>query len=138
MDVGAIERGVLVLIQALDAAVEELGSTVPPAQLRALLVIDRTDRLSLGQLAEALGASASATSRLCDRMQTAGLVERVAADNRRGITLTLTPSGRRLADWVTGQRRAALQRLLSTMSPAGRTALEQGLRELLTPEWPAA
>ncbi len=129
-DIVVVERGVAVPAAALDAAVDEIGQTVPPAQLRALLVVDRIGRPSLGQLATALGTSASATSRLCDRMQTAGLLERAAGGDRRGITLGLSTSGQRLADWVGEQRRAALLRVLEGMSPGGRVALEAGLREL--------
>jgi DNA-binding MarR family transcriptional regulator len=130
VDATALERGVLKLVDALDVALEQLGSTVPPTQLRALLVIDRAGRPSLGELAKALGASASATSRLCDRMQAGDLIERAAGDDRRGVTLALTGSGRRLADWVAHQRREALQRLLGTMTPQGRAALEAGLAAL--------
>lgn len=129
-NVVVMERGVAVLSAALDAALDEIGHTVPPAQLRALLIVERIGRPSLGQLAAELGASASATSRLCDRMQTSGLLERAAGDDRRGITLALSVSGQRLADWVGEQRRAALRRVLAGMSPAGRAALEAGLREL--------
>lgn len=130
IDLSTVERGVMVLIEAFDAALEEIGSTVPPTQLRALLIIDRVGRPSLGDLAKALGASASATSRLCDRMQTAGLVERAAGGDRRSVTLALTASGRRLADWVGQRRREALQRLLSAMTPKAGAALEEGLRAL--------
>lgn len=129
-DITILERGVLVLVEALETALEELGSTVPPGQLRALLIIERIGRPCLSELADALGTSASATSRLCDRMQTAGLLERTAAGDRRGIALALTASGRRLAEWVSRQRRDALRRLLGNMSPAGRDSLERGLREL--------
>lgn len=130
VDVTALERGVLKLVDAMDTALEQLGSTVPPTQLRALLIIERAGRPSLGELAKVLGASASATSRLCDRMQAGDLIERAAGDDRRGVTLALTASGRRLADWVAHQRREALQRLLGTMTTQGRAALEEGLAAL--------
>lgn len=132
VDICAVERGVIALTEAWNAAVEGLESPVPPTQLRALLIIGQAGRPSLGQLAEALGASASATSRLCDRMQAAGLLNRVAHDKHRGVTLILTAPGQRLADWVGDRRRAMLRQLLDAMSATGRTALEEGLRELRT------
>jgi DNA-binding MarR family transcriptional regulator len=125
------ESGLSVLLEACERAVEEIGATVPPVQLRALLVIDRAGSLNLSRLAGLLGASASAASRLCDRMQAAGLVSRDRALlSRREIVLVPTESGRRLADWVRGRRQAALESLLDGMSPEGREALARGLVEL--------
>jgi DNA-binding MarR family transcriptional regulator len=133
LDVGAAETGLAVLIEACERAVEELEPSVPPAQMRALLTIDRAGSLNLSRLADALGASASAASRLCDRMQTAGLLTRDrAAASRREIVLLPTESGRRLAAWVRDRRRAALRDVMQTMSPDGRQALARSLRELAT------
>jgi DNA-binding MarR family transcriptional regulator len=135
LDVSSAETGLTVLLEACERAVEELGSAVPPAQMRALMIIDRTGSLNLSRLASALGASASATSRLCDRMQAAGLLTRDrAAASRREIVLLPTESGRRLAQWVQGRRRAALSDVLQTMSPDGREALVQGLNEIAEPD----
>ena len=130
-DVGSAEAGLAVLIEAAERAVEELGSAVPPAQLRALLTIDQAGSLNLSKLAGALGASASAASRLCDRMQAAGLLTRDrAAASRREIVLLPTEAGHRLAEWVRSRRRAALGEVLRRMSPDGREALARGLGEL--------
>jgi DNA-binding MarR family transcriptional regulator len=130
-DGDAAEAGLAALLETSEKAVEELGSTVPPAQLRALLILDRSGGLNLSRLAAQLGASASATSRLCDRMQAADLLTRErAAGSRREIVLLPTDSGRRLAAWIRQQRRAVLDSLLATMSPDGRAALLRGLREL--------
>jgi DNA-binding MarR family transcriptional regulator len=131
VDVGSAESGLAVLLEACERAVEELGSAVPPAQMRALLIIGGAGGLNLSGLALALGASASATSRLCDRMQAAGLLTRDRATvSRREIVLVPTESGRRLADWVRGRRRAALSQVLDRMTPEGRDALARGLTEL--------
>jgi hypothetical protein len=48
-----------------------------------------------------------------------------------------TESGRRLAEWVRGRRRAALGDVLEAMSPDGREALTLGLRELAVRVSPA-
>ena len=127
------ESGLSVLLEACERAVEEIGATVPPVQLRSLLVIVRAGSLNLNRLAGLLAASASASaaSRLCDRMQAAGLVSRDRALlSRREIVLVPTESGRRLADWVRGRQQAALESLLDGMSPEGREALARGLVEL--------
>jgi DNA-binding MarR family transcriptional regulator len=131
LDGGYAEAGLAMLIETSERAVEELGLAVPPAQVRALLIIDRAGSLNLTRLAEALGASQSAASRLCDRIAAHGLLTRDrAAASRREVVLFPTESGRRLAEWVRGRRRAALGDVLEAMSPDGREALAQGLREL--------
>jgi DNA-binding MarR family transcriptional regulator len=130
---GQAEAGLAALLEACEKAVEEIMSAVPPAQLRALLIVRRADGLNLGRLARALGSSASATSRLIDRMETAGLLRRDrAASNRREILVLTTESGRRLSEWVSDQRRRVLRRILASMSPDGREALCRGLGELAT------
>jgi DNA-binding MarR family transcriptional regulator len=64
-------------------------------------------------------------------MQAAGLVSRDrAVVSRREIVVVPTESGRRLAEWVRGRRRAALGALLSGMTAGGRDALARGLGEL--------
>jgi DNA-binding MarR family transcriptional regulator len=65
-------------------------------------------------------------------MQAAGLLtrDRASAASRREIVLVPTESGRRLAEWVRGRRRAALGDVLATMTPDGREALARGLVEL--------
>jgi len=131
VDVVAAERGLAVLLEACDRAVEEIGSAIPPAQLRALLIIGQAGSMNLNRLARALDSTASATSRLTDRMQAAGLLSRDrAAASRREIVLLPTESGRQLAEWVTVQRRSALAQVLDTLSPQAREALARGLAEL--------
>ena len=131
LDLGSAETGLAVLIEACERAVEERVAELPPAQMRALLTIEQAGSLNLSRLAEALGATASAASRLCDRMQAAGLLTRGrSAASRREIVLVPTEAGRQLAEWVRTRRRAAIRDVMQSMSPDGREALVQGLREL--------
>jgi len=131
VDVSSAEAGLAVLLEACERSLEEMGGSVPPAQMRALLIVESAGSLNLSRLAGALGASASAASRLVDRMQLAELLTRDrAAASRREIVLVPTESGRRLAEWVRGRRQAALGELLQAMTPDGRAALARGLREL--------
>jgi DNA-binding MarR family transcriptional regulator len=131
LNVGSAETGLAVLIEACERAVEQLGSDVPSAQMRALLTIDQAGSLNLSRLAGALGTSASAASRLVDRMQAVGLLTRDrAAASRREIVLLPTESGRYLAEQVRSLRRAAVREVMETMSPGGREALARGLGEL--------
>src|SRR5262249_6390737 len=132
VDGGWGERGLAVLIEACERAVEEERvAELPPAQMRALLAIERAGSLNLSRLAEALGANLSPASRLCDRMQAAGLLTRGrSAANRREIVLVPTEAGRQLAEWVRSRRRAAIRGVRQRMAPDGREALVRGLPEL--------
>jgi DNA-binding MarR family transcriptional regulator len=131
LDVGSAETGLAVLIEACERAVEERVADVPPAQMRALLTIEQAGSLNLSLLAEALGAKLSPASRLVDRMQAAGLLTRDrSAASRREIVLVPTEAGRQLAEWVRSRRRTAIREVMQTMSPDGRAALAEGLREL--------
>ena len=131
LDLGSAETGLAVLIEACDRAVEARTAELPPAQMRALLAIEQAGSLNLSRLAEALGAHLSPASRLCDRMQAAGLLTRDrSAASRREIVLVPTEAGRQLAEWVRSRRRAAIREVMQRMSPDGREALVQGLREL--------
>lgn len=131
VDVATAERGLAVLLAACERAVEEIGATIPAAQLRALLIIGQAGSMNLNRLARALDSTPSATSRLTDRMQLAGLLTRDRATaSRREIVLHPTESGRQLADWVRVRRRAALNEVLGAMNPTAREALAHGLTEL--------
>jgi DNA-binding MarR family transcriptional regulator len=131
LDLGSAEAGLAVLIEACERAVEERVAELPPAQMRALLTIEQAGSLNLSRLADALGAKLSPASRLCDRMQAAGLLTRDrSAASRREIVLVPTEAGRQLAEWVRSRRRAAIREVMQTMSPGGREALVQALREL--------
>src|ERR1039458_585424 len=89
LDAAPAERGLTALVEAAERAVEKISSSVPPAQLRALLIVDRAGGLNLNRLAAQVGASASATSRLCDRMEMAGLLTHDrAVGSRREIVLS--------------------------------------------------
>ena len=130
-DLDRAEAGLSALLEAWQRAIEELGAMLPPAQVRALLIIEANGDLNVTSLARLLGASPSATSRLCDRLAAAGLLARLpAVASRREIMLRLTESGQRLAAWIREQRRAALLRVLEEISPDGRADLARGLGEV--------
>lgn len=131
---GAVaEIGAAALQEICDTALHGAGFPVPAAQLHALLVTEVYRGLSIGVLARSLHTSPSAVSRLCDRLQDAGLIVRTSgAGDRRAVMITLSSSGRALLAGVHRERRARLARSLDRMSPAGRAALLRGLAELAT------
>jgi DNA-binding MarR family transcriptional regulator len=123
---------------AWSRAQEGLGTRVSPSQLRALLVVERHGEINVNGLAEELGAVASSASRLCDRLQAAGLLRRVSSPhNRREVLVALTVDGRRLLAELAQRRRRDLAEVLAGMSPAGRASLLTGLVEFARVSEPA-
>ncbi|MFJ8539004.1 MarR family winged helix-turn-helix transcriptional regulator [Streptomyces sp. NPDC093591] len=106
------------------------ASTAPvsASQIRVLFVLEHTDGINLRMLAEALGSTPPSTSRLCDRLQAVGFVERgPSASSRRELRLRLSRRGRSFLAGLRGRREAALWSVLEQMPVAKRTALLEGL-----------
>jgi DNA-binding MarR family transcriptional regulator len=107
---------------------ESLDVRVSPTQLRALTAVGRYDELNLSQLAEALGALPSSASRLCDRLEAAGLLTRdTGRASRRAVSLRLTPEGEALLAQARTSRQEQIAQVLATMTPAARDELAAGL-----------
>lgn len=126
----AVEQAAERLVVLWGQAQQSVGTRVSPSQLQALMIVQRHGQINLNGLAVALEAMPSSASRLCDRLQAAGLLARTASPaNRREVMLALTRDGQRLLTEVSDTRRRDLARVLRRMSPAGRQALLSGLTE---------
>ena len=103
------------------AAVEDV---VTPPQLRVLVMIASCGPLNLGAVARGLGVHPSNATRACDRLVSAGLLDRRddPAD-RRNLQLQLTEDGHRLVENVMDRRRQAIAEVLERMPVLQRTAL---------------
>ena len=71
-----VEAAAEALVGIWSHVAESLDVRISPTQLRALTAVGRYGELNLSQLAEALGALPSSASRLCDRLEAAGLLTR--------------------------------------------------------------
>ncbi|MER6027145.1 MarR family transcriptional regulator [Streptomyces sp. NPDC001851] len=106
------------------------ASTAPASasQMRVLLTLEHQDGINLRTLSDALASTPPSTSRLCDRLVAAGLVERaVSATNRREVRLHLSSRGRAFLDDLRARREQELQAVLALMPAGKRTALLEGL-----------
>jgi len=108
-------------------------SDLPNAQLKlCYLLVD--GRLTVSQVADGLDISASAVTQLADRLEKAGLVERVAAEpegDRRSRYLALTPYG---ADLMAARRRwraARVEAALAHLPEEDRARLLSAVETLL-------
>jgi DNA-binding MarR family transcriptional regulator len=125
----AVESAAEALIVLWGRAQEALGTFASPPQLRVLLIVARHGPLNINGLAERLGAIPSSTSRLCDRLESAGFLTRGSvARDRREVAVSLTPAGRDLLAELGRRRRADLEDVLEQMAPAAQAALLEGLR----------
>jgi DNA-binding MarR family transcriptional regulator len=106
------------------------ASTAPvsASQLRVLFILEHNEGINLRTLADALGSTPPSTSRLCDRLQAVGFVERRAATaSRRELELYLSRRGRAFLTGLRVRRESALQSVLEQMPAARRSALLRGL-----------
>ncbi|MFW6723216.1 MarR family winged helix-turn-helix transcriptional regulator [Streptomyces sp. MAR4 CNY-716] len=123
-------REVIELLEVLWERGRDAVSTAPvsSSQLRALYVLEREGGISLGRLGRLLGAAPPSVSRLCDRLQALGFVERTPRPaNRRQVEIRLTGKGQAYLLDLRVRREEALLAAIATMSPAQRNALTQGL-----------
>jgi DNA-binding MarR family transcriptional regulator len=119
-------------VESLVAVWVSSAETVSPRlsahQLKALRAVWHRSELNLTELAEILGIALPAASRLCDRLEAAGLLLRMShPGNRRELRLQVTPHGRRVLLEVAERRSHGLATVLADMTPAQRTSLEYGL-----------
>lgn len=117
------------LVRLWDRAEDWAVPRIPPSQIKVLSLLGYRGEMSLGQLADEIGAIPSSASRLCDRLEAAGLIRReVPTHNRRAVRITATQEGLRRLDAFDQARREDFTPILEQMTPHARAALLAGLR----------
>ena len=92
-------------------------------QLHALGLLAQDD-LRMSELAAGLDQAESTVTRMVDRMESAGLVQRrTSPPDRRCVVAELTPAGRRLAGELERTRRQFIAELLATLPTDERREL---------------
>ncbi len=106
-------------------AVRSLSSVeVTLPQYRALVLLASRGAQNVGSLADLLDVHPSTATRLCDRLEANGLIERSpSVESRREVTLELTASGHALVRQVGARRRKEIGRIVARLDPADRRAL---------------
>jgi DNA-binding MarR family transcriptional regulator len=118
------------LARELRKETEQLGITSRQATL--LWLVKRSPGLSLAELAAEEGISPPAMSGHVDRLERAGLLERVrSSDDRRRVGLRLTDEGERLMRRVRARRTTWLADRLRTLEPEALESIERALPALL-------
>ncbi|MGX7827960.1 MarR family winged helix-turn-helix transcriptional regulator [Actinokineospora sp. 24-640] len=106
-------------------------SPLSPSQLRAMFVLERAAGSNLTALAEALDVTPPSMSRLCDRLQAAGYIERTQSpSSRREVDLRLSERGHAYLDVLRGKRQESLREAIEALPGDARVALLDGLLPL--------
>nr|WP_202512930.1 MarR family transcriptional regulator [Streptomyces sp. SID3343] len=109
------------------------ASTAPvsTSQLRALFLLEQHDGINLRTLADGLGSTPSSTSRLCDRLDAVGFVERLpSANSRRELQLRLSGRGRAFLVDLRARREREMAVVIARMPVESRAMLLTGLESL--------
>jgi DNA-binding MarR family transcriptional regulator len=117
------------LARELRKETEQLGITARQATL--LWLVKRSPGLSLAELAAEEGISPPALSGHVDRLERAGLIERVrSSEDRRRVGLRLTDEGARLLRRVRARRTTWLTDRLGTLEPAELGSIDEAIPAL--------
>jgi DNA-binding MarR family transcriptional regulator len=111
-------------------AVAELGVT---SQQASILFMVATGKCTLAaELAREYGIDASAVTRLVDRLEKRGLLERVrSSEDRRAVRLALTPEGLAIAARMPAIFRSVTEHLSAGFTPEEVGFLKSMLRRIL-------
>ncbi len=117
------------LARELRKETEQLGITARQATL--LWLVKQSPGLSLAELAAEEGISPPALSGHVDRLERAGLIERVrSSEDRRRVGLRLTDEGARLLKRVRARRTTWLTDRLGALEPAELEAIGHAIPAL--------
>jgi DNA-binding MarR family transcriptional regulator len=132
---GKLRRVLLRLARELRRETEALGVTSTQATL--LWLVRDHPGATLRDLAAMERISAPSLSAHVDRLETAGLLERVrSTEDRRRVGLALTPQGSRMLRRVRTRRTTWLAERLAALEPSEVEAIERAIEPLsaLLPE----
>ncbi|MFJ9795770.1 MarR family winged helix-turn-helix transcriptional regulator [Streptomyces sp. NPDC101145] len=126
---------VIELLEILWEHGREMVSPAPVSatQLRVLYALEREDGINLRTLSELLGSAPSSVSRLCDRLEALGFVERFPSSvSRRELELRLTNPAKAYLGDLRVHREEVLTASIAAMPPSARASLLEGLRGFRT------
>jgi DNA-binding MarR family transcriptional regulator len=121
------------LMRSQEETLRELGVGWAEWQVvRALRLAGEPYRLSPGQLAERSKLSSGAMTNRLDRLEEAGLVNRLPdPEDRRALQIELTDDGRRLWERFLAAQGAKESRVAAALDPREQTQLNDLLRRLV-------
>ncbi|HEY4411179.1 MAG TPA: MarR family transcriptional regulator [Acidimicrobiia bacterium] len=128
--IGAVLRATQAFVGLALRSLDSAGTSITLAQYRMLAVLNVDDGQNVRDLAAGLGVDRSTATRMCNRLVSAGLIERTGDQaDRRAVVISLTGEGRAVVAAVTRARRANVAALLRSLPPARREQLVDLLDE---------
>ena len=126
----SLARATLLLESLQQECLEPIGLTfVEYSVLRVLM----DGAMSLSRLAEAAVRTTGGMTKIVDRLERRGLVERTPDPaDRRGVLVGLTEDGRELSRKASDAYSIGRDRILERLSASDRRAIERGLVRLVT------
>lgn len=121
------------VVELLEVLWEQGRNSVPtkpvsPSQLRVLHIVHQEDGINLRGLGELLGSAPPSVSRLCERLEAIGYLERRPSPvSRRELELHLTRRAEAYLRELRARREKALLAVLDRMPATERRRLENGL-----------
>ncbi len=107
------------------------GTDLTMAQFRALVTLHRSPGASLSDVADEVGVSPPAMSKLIDGLVERGLVERTAqANDRRRVELVASAEGRKALERVRMAVQARVAERLASLTPTQRSAIAEAMAAL--------
>lgn len=123
-DVQVVLRAARAFSAVVAASLAQSGDAVTWPQLRALVLVAARPDVTLTSVATGLDVHLSSASRLCDRLVSAGFLERrTSPSDRRNLLLSLTAKGSELVGRIMDHRRGTLTEILLAMEPSDRATL---------------
>jgi DNA-binding MarR family transcriptional regulator len=125
----SLARATLLLESLQQECLEPIGLTfVEYSVLRVLM----DGSLALSRLAEAAVRTTGGMTKIVDRLERRGLVERVPDPaDRRGVLVGLTEDGREISTKASDAYSVGRDRILARLDAADRRAIETGLDRLV-------
>lgn len=124
-DAAAVMRMARLMLAAVVRSAAHVDERLTPRQLRMLvLVADAATPVTPSVVAAAMNVHLSSASRLCDRLVTAGWLDRKESpQDRRSLILSLTNDGSAVLSAVMAHRRQAFTTILEQMTPSDRSTV---------------
>lgn len=124
-DVAAVMRMARLMLATVVRSAAHVDERLTPRQLRVLvLVADSPTAVTPSAVAAALDLHLSSASRLCDRLVSAGWLDRQESpQDRRNFILSLTGDGSAVLAGVMAYRRQTFTTILEQMTPGDRSTV---------------
>jgi DNA-binding MarR family transcriptional regulator len=128
--IGAVLRATQAFVGLALRSLSAAGTSITLPQYRMLVTLDAKGDQNVRDLAAGLGVDRSTATRMCNRLVTAGLIDRTTdPSDRRAVVISLTGPGRSVVAAVTKSRRENVARLLRSVPPSRRVQLVDLLGE---------